>query len=175
MEQGDIKLRAVEPEDLELLYKWENNAEFWTVSNTIAPFSRYTLRQYIENSHKTIFETGQMRLMIVLKSTGETIGAADLFDFDPYHHRTGVGILIADAGNRRKGYATMAMKALASYCFEVLHLHQLYCNIPASNKPSVDLFLSLGFTISGTRKEWLRDGDNWADEYFLQLIRPVKG
>lgn len=170
MEHGEILLRAVEPEDLELLYRWENNVEFWTVSNTFAPFSRYTLRRYIENSHKTIFETGQMRLMIVRKGTGEAIGAADIFDFDPYHHRAGVGILIADAGNRRKGYATMAMKALASYCFGVLHLHQLYCNIPASNRPSVDLFISLGFTVSGIRREWLKGGERYEDELFLQLI-----
>ena len=35
MEYQEIKLRAVEPEDLELLYNWENNIEFWVVSNTI--------------------------------------------------------------------------------------------------------------------------------------------
>lgn len=44
-----IKLRAMEPEDIEILYRWENDTDIWKVSNTIAPFSKYVLRQFIEN------------------------------------------------------------------------------------------------------------------------------
>ena len=80
-----IKLRALEPEDLELLYEWENNNSYWVFSNTVTPFSKYTLKRYLENSHKNIFETGQLRLMIELASDKKTIGTIDLFDFDPFH------------------------------------------------------------------------------------------
>ncbi|HQB37303.1 MAG TPA: N-acetyltransferase, partial [Bacteroidales bacterium] len=61
-----IRLRALEPEDLEILYEWENNGSFWLISNTMTPFSKYTLKRYLENSHKNIYETGQLRLMINL-------------------------------------------------------------------------------------------------------------
>ncbi|MGD0341760.1 MAG: GNAT family N-acetyltransferase, partial [Bacteroidales bacterium] len=132
-----IKLRALEPEDLELLYEWENNDSYWVISNTVAPFSRYTLRRYLENSHKNIFETGQLRLMIELVPGKKTIGTIDLFDFDPFHKRAGVGILIADDAERRKGYASMALKCLIDYCFKTLQLHQLYCNILANNCESM--------------------------------------
>ncbi len=64
MTYKDIRLRALEPEDLELLYEWENNRSYWAVSNTITPYSKYTLKRFLENSHKTIYETGQIRLMI---------------------------------------------------------------------------------------------------------------
>lgn len=171
MKYGDIQLRAVEPEDLELLYKWENNIEFWVISNTITPFSRFTLKRYIENSHKTIYETGQLRLMISLLESGETVGAVDLFDFDPFHRRAGVGILIASPEHRRKGYATMAMTALIDYCFSVLQLHQIYCNIPATNTASFDLFKSLGFKLVGKKRDWVSHGDEYLDEYMLQLIQ----
>lgn len=171
MEHGEVKLRPVEPEDLELLYNWENNIDFWMVSNTITPFSKYTLKRYIENSHKTIFETGQLRLMIELISSGETIGTVDLFDFDPYHRRAGVGILIAPSEHRRKGYATMAMTALIEYSFNVLQLHQLYCNVPGENKASLDLFISLGFSVIGLKRDWIHTGGGFVDEYMLQLVR----
>jgi diamine N-acetyltransferase len=171
MEYGDIMLRAVEPEDLELLYRWENNIEFWVVSNTITPFSKFTLKRYIENSHKTIYETGQLRLMVVLKHTNECIGTVDLFDYDPYHERAGVGILIAQTEHRRKGYATMALTALKEYCFKPLRLHQLYCNIPETNQPSLDLFKSIGFTVIGLKKDWVRTGEEYTGEYILQLVR----
>jgi diamine N-acetyltransferase len=109
--------------------------------------------------------------MIELFSSGETIGTVDLFDFDPYHKRAGVGILIAPSEHRRKGYATMAMTALIEYSFNVLQLHQLYCNIPGENKASLDLFISLGFSVIGLKRDWIHTGGGFVDEYMLQLVR----
>ena len=36
-----VVLRALEPEDLDLLYGIENNPEVWDVSPTNVPYSRY--------------------------------------------------------------------------------------------------------------------------------------
>jgi len=170
MKYDKIKLRAVEPEDLELLYEWENNDSFWTISNTISPFSKYTLKRYLENSHKNIYETGQQRLMIDLISEKVTIGTIDIFDFDPFHNRAGLGILIAKELYRRKGYATMSLKCLIDYCFKTLHLHQLYCNILANNCESMDLFKKQGFVLVGIKKDWIKTSDGYLDEYLFQLI-----
>ena len=59
-----VYLRAIEAEDVELLYKWENDEETWEVSHTLVPFSKYILALYIKNSDKDIYETKQLRLMI---------------------------------------------------------------------------------------------------------------
>ena len=165
-----IRLRALEPEDLELLYEWENNDSYWVFSNTVTPFSKYTLKRYLENSHKNIFETGQLRLMIELVSDKKTIGTIDLFDFDPFHKRAGLGILIADDAERRKGYASMALKCLIDYCFTTLQLHQLYCNILANNCESMDLFKKQGFVQSGVKKEWIKTSEGYLDEYMFQMV-----
>jgi diamine N-acetyltransferase len=172
MNSGNIRLRALEPEDLELLYEWENNDSYWVISNTVAPFSKYTLKRYLENSHKTIFETSQLRLMIELVHEKKTIGTIDLFDFDPFHMRAGLGILIADDAERRKGYASIALKCLIEYCFGTLQLHQLYCNILANNCESMDLFKKEGFVQSGIKKEWVKTTEGYLDEYMFQLINP---
>jgi diamine N-acetyltransferase len=165
-----IRLRALEPEDLELLYKWENNESYWIISNTASPYSRYTLKRYLKNSHKTIYETGQLRLMIDLIDEKVTIGTIDIFDFDPFHKRAGIGILIADESYRRKGYATMAIKCLTGYCFKTLQMHQLYCNILATNTESLDLFTKLGFVQIGIKKDWVKSADRYIDEHMFQLI-----
>ena len=34
-----IQLRAIEPEDLDVLYRWENNADLWEVGDTLASAS----------------------------------------------------------------------------------------------------------------------------------------
>jgi len=67
-----IHLRAMEPEDIDLLYRWENDKRIWPVSNTLAPFSRFALEQYVLNSDKDIFVSKEIRLMIVLVETGKT-------------------------------------------------------------------------------------------------------
>jgi diamine N-acetyltransferase len=170
MKYEKIRLRALEPEDLELLYEWENNDSYWVISNTVSPFSKYTLKRYMENSHKSIYETGQLRLMIDIKEEKKTIGTIDIFDFDPFHGRAGIGILIADEAQRKKGYASMSLKCLIDYCFKTLQLHQLYCNILANNCESIDLFKKMGFAESGVKKEWVKTTDGYLDEYTFQLI-----
>jgi diamine N-acetyltransferase len=167
-----ISLRAPEPEDLDLMYLWENNTSVWRISGTLVPFSRYILKQYLENAGKDLFETKQLRLIIQLNDDKRPVGAIDLFDFDPFHRRAGVGILIAEASDRRKGYAREAIETLKTYCFKVLKLHQLYCNISCDNQASLKLFTAAGFQIIGEKKEWLFNGTGYDDEMMLQCINP---
>ena len=166
-----IYLRALEPSDIDTLYKWENDPSIWHLGNTVEPFSRFALEQYILNAERDIFTSRQLRLMIVKKADDGVIGSVDLFDFDPVHHRAGIGILI-DAEERRNGYATEAVSLLSTYAFKTLGLHQLYCNIEKDNHASIDLFEKSGFVRCGDKKEWLRRGDSFVDELILQLIRP---
>jgi len=166
----DVKLRAFEPEDLELLYKWENNVSYWTLSNTISPFSKYTLKRYVENSHKSIYELGQLRLMIDYIPDNISVGSIDIYDFDPYHLRAGIGVLIADEQYRRKGLASMALTCIINYCFKTLQLHQLYCHILSDNKESMHLFGKLGFEQVGIKKEWVKTPSGYIDQHVFQLI-----
>ena len=174
--QYEIILRAPEPSDVELLYRWENDPEIWHVSNTITPFSKYILEKYIENAHLDIYQVKQLRLMIDVMEQGKnksrTIGTIDLFDFDPYHNRAGVGILIGDKSDRKKGYATLALKKFIHYCFNTLQLHQLYCNITRGNSDSLRLFKRCGFRISSHKTDWIKTPGRYLEELFLQLINP---
>ncbi|MDR0714388.1 MAG: GNAT family N-acetyltransferase [Bacteroidales bacterium] len=165
-----ITLRAIEPEDLTLLYIWENDRSVWRVSNTLAPFSKALLQQYIMSDPSNIFVHRQLRMMIDLKGAQRrTVGAVDLFDFDAVHRRAGTGILIAAEEDRKQGFASEAVRQIIDYSKHVLFLHQLYCNIAASNTVSLHLFEKTGFSISGVKKEWLKTTDGWEDELFLQL------
>lgn len=164
-----IQLRAIEPSDIDVLYQWENDTETWMVSNTQSPFSRFVLEQYITSSHQDIYSVKQLRL-IICNEENKAIGSIDLFDFDPNHLRAGVGILIAEKADRKKGYASEALCLLMDYCFSVLNLHQLYCNITIDNEPSILLFQKHGFQITGMKKQWVRDGESFKDELLLQRI-----
>lgn len=170
LENNSIRLRALEPEDLKLLYKWENNSTIWEVSHCQKPFSLFVLKQYLENSHLDIYENKQLRLIIEVKENNEAIGLIDLFDFDPFHNRAGIGILLHDKIHRKKGYASEALETFINYCFESLQLHQLYCNITTDNQASFDLFCTKNFELVGTKKQWIKSQEGWKDELLLQRI-----
>lgn len=170
LENERISLRPLEPEDLELLYKWENDASLWDLGGTVSPYSYYILKEYIAGSYKNIYEQKQLRLMIIVKETGQPIGMIDLYDFDPHNSRAGIGILI-DALYQGNGYAKDAIKLIADYGFLFLKLHQLYAHIPTDNTPSRQLFASCGFTESGILRDWNSVAGGFSDVVIMQLVR----
>jgi diamine N-acetyltransferase len=167
----NIYLRALEPEDLEFVYAIENNELVWEVSNTETPYSRFLIRQYLENAHQDIYEAKQLRLAICLNNSQEAIGLIDLFDFDPKNNRAGVGILINDAQNRNKGIGSEALALIIDYSFEQLQLHQLYANIGTDNEISIQLFTKFGFQKIGIKKDWIKVNNRYKDELLFQLIK----
>jgi diamine N-acetyltransferase len=164
-----ISLRAPEPEDLDKLYEWENNASLWELGSTRSPYSRYLLKQYIADSENDIYTRKQLRLIIELKETNTAVGTIDLYDFDPHHHRAGVGILI-DVAHQRKGFAKNALQLLIDYAFSFLNLHQLYAHIPVTNTPSLCLFAQCGFKTTGILKDRLLSPNGYVDVAFAVKI-----
>ena len=176
LESKNIRLRAIEPSDAEMIYRWENDSSVWHAGNTIEPFSHHIIDQYVRNATMDIFQHKQLRLMIDKKDANgadrQTIGSIDLFEVDPLHQRAGVGILIHRVEDRNQGFADQALKIIIEYAFQVLFFHQLFCYIDADNTPSLKLFKNNGFQVTGTKKDWIRTEKGWKDELLLQLINP---
>ena len=170
LDNNVISLRAPEPEDLELLYKWENDTSLWEQGNATAPYSRFSLRQYLSESKQDIYADRQLRLMAVLGSSEEVIGMVDLYDFDPFHRRAGVGILI-DEDHRKRGYGLQVLEMLEAYAFGFLSLHQLYAFVPKKNRASMQLFKKAGYLPTATLHEWLSRGERYEDVQVWQKIQ----
>jgi diamine N-acetyltransferase len=173
LEGNTVRLRAVEPADIDFLYLCENDPEVWTVSESVAPYSRFDLEKYIL-SEGDIFANKQLRLMIDCKQNGDynTVGTVDLFDFNPVHGRAGIGILIYSPENRGKGYAAEALDLVIEYAFTVLNISVLYCNISVNNHKSVGCLEKAGFERCGLKKSWNNTPNGREDEIMLQLINP---
>lgn len=168
-----VKLRALEPDDLQLLYRVENDPGVWEVSGTQAPFSHFVLKQYLEQAHRDIYEVKQLRLVICLEADGRPLGFIDLYEFDPSHSRAGVGILLFEARDRGQGYAYEALELLCEYAFTHLRLHQLYAGITTDNKPSITLFEKAGFELTGKRLDWIQTAQGYKTELFYQKFADV--
>jgi len=166
----DIYLRALEPGDLDFLYRLENDESVWEISNTATPYSKFVLKQYLDNAHRDIYEVKQLRLVICVTESDTVIGFIDLFDFDPKHHRAGVGIIIFSEKDRQKGYASQALAVLTTYAFAHLGVRQLYANITEDNSTSIQLFEKLGYTRSGVKRDWIHAAGGYKNELFYQYF-----
>ncbi len=175
MQHVNIKLRAPEPQDVDFLFELENDRKLWHVSQTLVPFSRFDLEQYIFSVNKQEpFAAGQVRFIIEYIESTENrkpvaIGTADIFALDAINRRAGVGIAILEK-YRGRSLAGQALDLLIEYGFNFLNLHQLYCNVEQTNEASLRLFESRRFEVAGVKKQWNRVNGEWVDEYLLQRI-----
>ena len=164
---GKYRLRAPEPEDLDVLFNMENDSSIWTVSGNAVPYSRYQIKKYIQQSQHDFYTDRQIRFMIVREADDVVLGSVDLTDIDPYNGRAEVGIaLLSDY--RGQGIASAALKIVLGYAKSVLRLRQLFCLVPADNDTSVKLFASNGFGESGRLRQWLVHEDSYSDVLILQ-------
>lgn len=159
LEAENIRLRAPEPEDLELLYRLENDSRFWIAGNTRVPYSRFQLKQYIANMSFDIYETKQLRLMMVDKKTNQAVGTVDLFDFDIHHSRIALGLFVAPEF-QGKGYASQSLKLVEDYVFNFLKINQLYVQIAETNLSSRKLFEER-YELNGFLKNWIKTPDGF--------------
>lgn len=163
---ANVVLRAMEPEDLDLLYQIENDTKLWNIGLTNVPYSRYVLHDYIATSSGDIYTDKQVRL-IIENEEHQTIGLVDIMNFNPQNRRAEMGIVVQEAF-RQKGYGKDAIQKVIRYAKEVLHLHQLYVVVNSSQKLTIGLFLRMGFKGTCQLTDWLYDGEVYHDATLLQ-------
>ena len=168
MNEVTVRLRAMEPEDLDMLYKIENDQQLWNVGTTNVPYSRYVLHDYIANSSGDIYTDREVRL-IIENGVGEAVGVADITNFDAKNCHAEVGIVIA-CEHRKKGYAQKALAFITDYAMHILHLHQLYAIIDAGNEASINLFRKAGFRDAAMMADWLYDGKKYHPAKLMQIF-----
>lgn len=171
-----VKLRSIEPEDVDLIYEWENNPYNWFISETYQLYSKFMLELFVREARDyDMTISKQLRQMIDILEDGvvKTIGTLDLFEYNPIHRRAGIGIFVSEK-YRGKGVGTKALFQMVQYARDILNLHQLHCTIAVTNNVSLALFQNAGFKITGTNKDWLIRAEKPTDVYFLQLLLQTK-
>lgn len=168
LKDTEISLRSPEPEDLELMYAMENDTTLWSIGNATLPYSRYTLREYLEQSRQDLFTERQARFVITLANS-EAAGMIDLADFDPLNSRAEVCIGLLGK-HRGKGIATRALTLLCEYTFKKLHLNQLYAFVPEWNDESLKLFEKNGFRKSALLQQWQRTERGYNNVFLVQKL-----
>lgn len=164
-----IMLRAAEPEDLDLMYLIENDTSLWGVGCANVPYSRYSLRHFIEQTSNDINIDGQVRLVIALTENRNAIGFVDLQNYDLRHRRAEIGIVIMPEW-QQQGLGSEVLNVLSRYAHQHLFIHQLYALVSVNNIAAQSLFSKAGYNRTATLQHWLRNDDEWQDAMVYQKI-----
>ena len=168
---SDLRLRAAEPEDLELAYALENDTALWPYGSATTPFSRFALKQFLESATGDIYTDKQVRLTIERRQADDVwtpVGFADLFNFDPRHHRAEIGLALLPAW-RGQNIGEQAVRLLMDYAV-IIDLHMLYAIIGVDNGKASRTFERLGFQASAQLCDWLWNGDSYVEARVWQAV-----
>lgn len=161
-----LSFRAIEPEDVELLYQVENDDDEWASSDTVAPMSRRQLMDYALNAGVDPFAEGQLR--IVAEVNDQPIGLIDLYELSAYQSRAYVGIYILPE-YRMRGYGATALELLATYSRRHLGLRSLWARILADNHTAQYLFTTCGYNFCGLLPGYHRAGSTYHDVHIYHF------
>lgn len=165
-----VRIRPIEPEDLELVYAIENDPSLWDTTSSDAPYSRHVLRKYL-SSMRPVSEIQELRMAIEVgeKGTSRTIGMIDLTDIDFINAKAEVGITLLH-NEREHGYGTRALHLVARIAQERLRLHQLYALISERNEHAIKTFINAGYQHIADLPEWHYHDKGYETVRLLQKI-----
>ena len=162
-----IYLRSLEAEDIDFLFRIENDERFWILSDTVVPFSRESLINYISNAQQPLQEVGQYRY-VICNDNDQPVGLIDLFEYDATLHKAGIGLIIAP-DQQKKGYGSSALACLISYAFDRLKIKMLVANVLINNTVSISLFEKFNFEKIGVKKKHILSENGYIDQILFQL------
>ena len=164
-----VKLRAIEPEDLDLLRDMINDPK---LERLIVGHSFPTSKLQQQNWYNKLSEDQRnLRLIIETKEDG-AIGFANIVDIDWVNRTAFHGIKIAKQTNRGKGIGTDTVMAVMKYCFEELQLKRLESTIVSYNKASLKLYTErCGWQQEGTKREAVFKNGKFCDLNIVGILK----
>lgn len=143
---------------------------------------RYTcrpLRHLADNEflarRKTAMQRGsEVRLAIRLKESGDVVGRILLFDFNPRNRSVEIGYYTRRS-HRRRGHAREALELILQILFARCELNKVYAQTAETNRASIGLLASLGFSLDGVLREHHEiDGRLFNDHVYSLLCREFR-
>lgn len=166
LKDGEIRLRAVEPDDAAEMWEIESDSRQWFENGMMAPLSYFNLHEYALKYDNDPFRTGQIRLIAeIFDAKNEkylTIGVFDLYDISPQRRTAFVGIYLKQTW-RKDGFADRILTIGENYAAKLLNLRILGAKVCQTNKPSINLFERNGYKLAGILNDWLISGKQTYD------------
>ena len=140
----DVRLRALEKEDLRFIHHLNNNRSimsYWFEE----PYESFDELEDLYDKH--IHDNAERRF-IAVNSEDAPIGLVELVEIDYIHRSTEFQVIITPE-HQGRGYARTLIKLALDYAFTILNLHKVYLVVSEANEKAIHLYKESGFIEEG--------------------------
>ena len=167
-----VRLRAAEPEDIGFAETLERDTEASRMGGgwVQVPWSRHRVRKWLEELSEKPFENDIYRLVIETLTEPRVVGAINTHSIDRRVGVFGYGVVVL-SGERRKGYASDAIRTLLRYFFDELGYQKCQTDVYGFNDASIEMHTKLGFTQEGRLRRTKYTDGAYHDEFLFGILR----
>lgn len=163
-----VRLRAREPEDAPLLYRWFNDPEVTEFLAMRYPLSMKSEREFIESVSKANY--GHAGFAVETLADGRLIGGVDLLNASPENRSASLGIAIGDKTCWDGGYGTDTMRTVCRFGFQMMNLHRIQLEVYAPNERARHVYEKVGFVLEGRLRDALYKYGRYHDVFVMSLL-----
>ncbi|MBR4069326.1 MAG: GNAT family N-acetyltransferase [Clostridia bacterium] len=166
-----VMLREYQAEDSAAIRTWVNNSEvtrylstrFWAPQTTVD--TQEFLSRMLQSSHNAF------NYVIASAEDGRYIGQLDMFRVDWRLRQGEIGMVIASAEDRGKGYGTEALSLLARFAFQSLGLERIELEVHMDNAAALRCYEKAGFVLEGVKRHAYYNDGHFTDLGMMSIIR----
>ncbi|MCH8065015.1 MAG: GNAT family N-acetyltransferase [Chloroflexi bacterium] len=179
LEGNLVRLRALEPSDLERVYSWINDREVTRYIAARYPMSRADEERWLRGSSPNSFGGG-VQLAIEVKNgevqnggTNEVahIGNIDLVEVRPEDRKAGLGVMIGDKDYWSNGYGTDAVVTILRFAFHEMNLNRVWLHAFDFNERAQACYRKCGFQEEGRLREHYYTEGRYCDSVVMAVLR----
>ncbi len=169
IEGKKVHLRALERDDIQLLWKWDNDHEvqYFMANPPAAASLDYEARRYDD---LTTNPTKRAFIIETKETPHRAIGLIDYYDLSVRNQNCWVSIMIGEKEFWGQGYGTDAMRAMLDYLFNQMHLHKVRLWAVGHNERATASYRKCGFQVEGISKESVSSEGRWYDEINMAVF-----
>ena len=163
-----VRLRAREPGDEPLLYRWFNDREVTQHLTIRYPLSHRQEAEFIERVSAPSY--AHVSFAVETLAEGKLIGGCGLEDVSPENRAAELGIAIGDKEHWDGGYGTDTMRTLCRFGFEMMNLHRIELKVYAANERAIHVYEKVGFRLEGRLRDAVYKFGDYQDVIVMGLL-----
>jgi RimJ/RimL family protein N-acetyltransferase len=163
-----VRLRPLEPEDIETIWRWHNDDEVTRWLDADYDESLAQIRKRTEDRVRNSYERAVFGVETLAEE--KLIGLVCMRDATPEVGRAELDIYLGDRDFWNGGYGTDALRTLCAFGFDVMRLHLIALWVVVENEGARACYRKVGFQEDGRHRESFRARDGRYHDMILMSL-----
>ena len=166
-----VRLRAVEREDLPRFQRWLNDPEVTAGLMIYLPLSQMDEQNWFETMLKAPPEEHPLVIEVLQGETWIPIGNCGIHDVDHRIRSGEIGIFIGEKSYWNQGIGTLVMRLFLKHCFDTLNLNRVFLRVYEDNLRAIRSYERAGFVHEGRMRQAMYKQGRYLDVLLMSVLR----